>query len=256
MSQNNDNPTLYRQTLARVASVYPHGKIQTPSWASLTQTSLNVTTPNVIGQVTTEKGAHVQFGDDVRALRGNNRFIADGPECLIAIGSGSTFENSLIRIIGRGSVVIIGENCRIRGLAMVVSRENSVVVIGSNTTIEGGKIISESGNIIAIGDDCMMSVSVELRTSDGHTIFDAATRKPINDSANVHIGRHVWLGSDVRVGKGTSIGSGTVIGQFAVATGRLDPNCVYAGVPARKLKENIVWSRTHRYADIPKEFLP
>ena len=101
----------------------------------------------------------------------------------------------------------------------------------------------------------MFSGSVALRTSDGHSIFDAETQQSINAPADVYVGHHVWLGSGVRISKGTSVGSGTVVGQMSIATRQLDGNSVYAGAPARKVRDGIVWSRTHSWDDIPDDYL-
>lgn len=195
--------------------------------------------------------------DDMRlaegvTLKGPNTFSTRGRGNLVCIGRGTTLNHSRIQVNGNGCVVIIGENCRLKGLQLIVSQNNSMVFIGSDTTWESGAILSGSGNIVALGNDCMASNSIMIRTSDGHTIFDRSTGNPINDPADVMIGHHVWLGNSSRVNKGTRIGTGAIVGQCAIASGSLDAAALYAGTPARKLKEGVVWSRTHRYEDIPE----
>lgn len=245
---------IYDDALQRLKQAYPFGRIRLVEEFPASHTSPDVSKEATV-QFGTGNGAKINFSGNIKISRGNNKFTADGANNLIVVGSGTTLENSLIQINGEGCVVVLGDNCRIRGLKIIARRVGSMVFIGSNTTWESGAIISESGNIVAVGNDCMMSNSVVLRTSDGHTIFDKITKEPINNSKNVMIGHHVWLGNSARVNKGSCIGCGTVVGQCSIVSSSLDAASVYAGSPAKKIRDGIVWSRTHRYADIPEEFL-
>lgn len=245
---------IYDNAIRRLEDVYPFGTVSLLKEFPATHAAPKIS-DGATAKFETASGGDIVFAEGVRILRGDNKFTVDGKSSLIAVGSGTTLENSLIQINGEGCVVIVGENCRFRGLKIVVRRTNSMVFIGSSTTWESGAIISESGNIVAVGNDCMMSNSVVLRTSDGHSIFDRSTREPINNPADLLIGEHVWLGNSARVNKGSCIGTGTVVGQCSIVSGYLDGAAVYGGAPARKLREGIVWSRTHRYEDIPERFL-
>jgi acetyltransferase-like isoleucine patch superfamily enzyme len=93
-----------------------------------------------------------------------------------------------------------------------------------------------------------------LRTSDHHGIFERSSGVRLNPSADVIVGAHVWLGNGCRVNKGTRIGSGAIIGQNAIAGGDVEANSIYAGVPARKLRDDVVWSRTEKIRDVPERF--
>lgn len=246
--------TQYQSVRDRVFAAYPFGTIDIPAWNDLknrTVIAANSTTCHIAAA----RGASLHFGENIRTLKGASKLTAEGAGCFIAIGTGTTFENTMIQVNGKGSAVIIAEGCRIRGLKIIVRRANSIVVIGKGTSWESGAILSESGNIVALGNDCMVSNSVIIRTSDGHTIFDAKTREPVNPSADVFIGSHVWLGNSARVNKGVRIGSGSVLGQCAIASGKLEGNSIYAGVPAVRVREGIVWSRTFSHGDIPEEYL-
>lgn len=53
----------------------------------------------------------------------------------------------------------------------------------------------------------------------------------------VTIGDDVWIGCGVRVMAGVNIGSRCVIAAGAVVTKDCSPNSLYAGVPARKIKD-------------------
>ena len=55
---------------------------------------------------------------------------------------------------------------------------------------------------------------------------------------------YLWLTRNVSVLKGALIAEGSVIGHSSVVTGRCSTSySVYAGSPARYIKEGIVWSR-------------
>lgn len=246
---------VYETAKERLSASYPFGDIHLLDDVPAAHVEPTVTAGAEV-HTAAAASSKIIFSERVTILRGKNKMTADGEGNLILVGRNTSFENSLIQVNGRNCVVVIGDDCRIRGLKIVVRREGSMVIIGSKTTWESGAIISESGDIVALGNDCMVSNSVVLRTSDGHTIFDAATRQPINRSADVMIGSHVWLGNSSRVNKGSRIGAGTVIGQCSIASGTIEGNSIYAGVPARKVREGIVWSRTPRYEDIPEQYLP
>ncbi|MCI4589871.1 hypothetical protein MOK15_07175 [Sphingobium sp. BYY-5] len=195
--------------------------------------------------------------DDVpldKSNRGNNlEFHKMGRDNQMIVGKYQILENSLIRIRGNRNTLIIGDDVRIRNLKLLISSDDNVVMIGAGTSWEHGAIqCGPGGSTVLIGDDCMVSSAVVIRTNDGHGIFDLASRKLVNEPQNVIIHNHVWLGNGSRVGKGTTIGAGSVLGQMSLATGRLEPNAVYGGIPAKAIRRGIVWSRTF---DLPEDLI-
>lgn len=244
---------LVRVALQRVRAEYPFGEIE---MGEISYGCEAVISTDADLRRATGKGGIVAFAPNVGVLRGNNKTTCAGSGSVIAIGAGTTLENCLFTINGDDCAIIIGENCRLRGIKMPVVGKGSLIVIGSHSSWESGAIISQSGDIVVLGNDCMVSNDVVLRTSDGHTIFDAATKTAINGSQSLFVGHHVWLGNGCRVNKGAQVGSGSVVGQKSVASGRMDTNAIYAGMPARKVRDGVVWSRTPSYDDIPEEFLP
>lgn len=159
------------------------------------------------------------------------------------------------RITGRNSAVVIGPRCRIKNLSIHLSGHNALLIIGADTSCEGAAmIVGPDGQFMVIGDDCMISTGVTLRTNDGHAIFDRGSLQRINEAESVTIQSHVWLGNSSRVNKGVTIGCGSVLGQCSIASGVLEPHSIYGGVPCRLIRSGIAWSRTHSYADIPSGF--
>lgn len=62
-----------------------------------------------------------------------------------------------------------------------------------------------------------------------------------NVSGNVHLGVGCWVGAGAVINQGTighklTVGQGTVIGSAAVIIEDCEPNAVYVGVPAKRIK--------------------
>lgn len=83
-----------------------------------------------------------------------------------------------------------------------------------------------------------------LNTTIGHDVIieDFANVSPgANISGNVHIGSRCWVGTGavINQGKGTAklrIGEDTMIGSGAVVIKDCEPNAVYVGAPAKRIK--------------------
>jgi acetyltransferase-like isoleucine patch superfamily enzyme len=144
-----------------------------------------------------------------------------------------------------GKVVIGGTPKPRIGLRLGIrAGHSSVVTVGSNIGCETKMFISASeGASVTIGDDCMISSGIELRTDDSHAIYDVRSGKRVNPARSIHIGEHVWLGKSVIVMGGVSIGSGSVIGFRSIVTKNVPNNAVAAGAPARVVRRDIAWER-------------
>lgn len=176
-------------------------------------------------------------------IRGNNNKLI--------IHSGVDLQNTVVQMIGDNCTLEIGAGCIFQRCHLILDQQSSIS-IGEGTTWASGVLRAEHNTSITVGRDCMFSAEIHVRTTDGHGIFDVATKERINFAANVEIGDHVWIGHTSRVNKGTKIGRCSVLGMFSVATGKLDAHSVYAGCPARKVKEGITWSRELDFEAIPE----
>lgn len=142
---------------------------------------------------------------------------------------------------GNNNTLIVGKNVTV-GSLLIVFGNNGYCSIGENTEIIGAEFhIAHSG--IRIGEDCLFSTQIELRTHDGHHIFDATTHQRINYPADIEIGDNVWIAYKVTLLAGAKIGIGSVVGANAVTSGQFGDHRVIAGVPAKVIRENICWSR-------------
>lgn len=118
------------------------------------------------------------------------------------------------------------------------------VTIGAKTSVGGSlNIECSEGTTLTIGEDCMLSHQIRIFTTDMHSIIDNDGNR-INKAKDVTIGNHVWIGMRAFILKGSQIPDGTILGASAVYSGRNEENnCIYAGNPAKKIKENVGWSR-------------
>ena len=120
----------------------------------------------------------------------------------------------------RGHTPVIGENTFLAETAVILGD----VTIGRDCSIWYNAVLRGDVNKIVIGDRTNIQDGVVL-----HTIYDKAKHPS-----------QTIIGNDVSVGH-NAIVHGAVIGVAANALvlsgSKLEPNSVYAGVPAKKVKE-------------------
>lgn len=123
------------------------------------------------------------------------------------------------------------------------SKNGGNVRIGRDSTIETANILADGADVI-LGQDCMISFNVNLRTSDGHGIYDLTTGDRANYPGDVVLADHVWVGQGAVLSRNTSIGKCCVIGAFSFLSNCVcEPHSIYAGTPARKIRDNVMWER-------------
>ena len=89
---------------------------------------------------------------------------------------------------------------------------------------------------IEIGSFCSLAMEVMLCTST-HDLGDARKRAGTYRSAPISIGPGTWLGTRAMVLPGVTIGPGCVVAAGSVVTGDLEPHGLYAGAPARRIRD-------------------
>lgn len=121
--------------------------------------------------------------------------------------------------------------------------DNREVIIGDNSTSGSTYILSRHANVY-IGQDCMLSREIEIRSSDVHKIYDKDTNKRINHASDVIIADNVWIAARFIISKGSTIPKGSVIGAASFVNKMFnEEHCVIAGSPAKVVKRNIRWER-------------
>ena len=90
---------------------------------------------------------------------------------------------------------------------------------------------------ITIGNNVAISENVSIWDSDAHELQDS-----LRDNVQpIKIGNHVWIGMNSIILKGVEIGDGAVIAAGSIVNKNVEENCLYGGIPAKKIKENISW---------------
>lgn len=197
-----------------------------------------------------------------RCLAGN-RVRGGGGSNRVHIGR-SLLTRTVIRIAGRDNEVSIGDGCRLHDLKILVAGDSlrveiadncrlrgkikaedggSQIAVGAGTTMENAYLGAYEGASIRIGENCMISDQVGLRTGDMHSIVENETGVRLNPSRSIAIGPGVWLCRGVTVLKGCTIGAGAVVGGYSVVTDSLPAGVLAVGSPARIVRRGISWKR-------------
>lgn len=168
----------------------------------------------------------------------------------------------------KGNEILIHEPFNINRLVIYVKGDNNKILIGGGhvhysltiyvghgSTVEIGKnfncrhatffIAEEPKLLIKIGDDCLFSSDIQLRTSDSHSIYSLENpRTPLNKAKRgIEIGDHCWIGHNVILLKDVTLENDVVVGMRSLLTqGIYKSSSIYAGSPARCIRSNIGWS--------------
>ena len=173
----------------------------------------------------------------------NVSFDIQGNNNEIVIGKQTFLKNTKIFIQGNNHKLILGENCTFCG-ELWFEDEYCEIHIGDNTTVEQAHVaVTEPYSKIVIGNDCMLSNEIQIRTGDSHSIIDNFSGKRINAAKDVVLKNHVWVGARAIILKGVTIGDNSIIGTSAVVTKDVQANTIVAGNPAKQIKSDVNWLR-------------
>ena len=166
----------------------------------------------------------------------NSSIIIDNPKKI----------NKLHVMLGNNCNIKIGKNIKIvNNMFIWATADNSKLYIGDDCLIVDLNIsLKDENNLsIKIGDRCMTSSGVAIRSSDGHTIYDINTHNVLNKPHDIFIDNHVWLGRNVEVLKNTHICEDCIVGMGSIVTKKFEEkNCVLAGRPAKIVRSGVNWS--------------
>lgn len=186
----------------------------------------------------------VKTGSPFNILAFKGTMVSIDPTASIELGTGRVIINdnwssadpfpALLSMKAK-SRLLVHDTFSIYSNADISIHENAVLEIGSGFVNHGARIHCfkniKIGNRVYIGDD------VAIRDSDGHEII--GSEKP--SAMPIAIGDSVWIGAKVTIVKGVAIGEGAVVATGAVVTKNVPPHAMVAGVPARVVKENVMW---------------
>lgn len=139
------------------------------------------------------------------------------------------------------SRIKIGSNVRVDDFC-VLSAGKEGIELGSNIHIAVYTLLIGSGRIF-VSDFANLSSRVSIYSSSDDYSGATMTNPTIPDHfknvdhAPVFIGRHVVVGSGSIILPGVRIEEGSAIGALSLVNRNCDKFGVYAGIPARKIKE-------------------
>lgn len=137
---------------------------------------------------------------------------------------------------GLRKVVLNICGCRIKGVihghcTMFTNR----ISIGIHSFVNRNCFIDNNA-MVSIGNNCAVAYNVSLITTN-HSIDYANKRGGAIDPLTIQIKDGCWIGANSLILPGTIIESGCVIAAGSVVRGVCKANCLYAGVPARIIRE-------------------
>lgn len=91
---------------------------------------------------------------------------------------------------------------------------------------------------VRIGDNCLIAPNVGIYTA-GHNI-NPIDRHKSGFAKPITIGNNVWIGGHCAIIGGVTIGDNAIIASGSVVTKDVPANTIYAGNPAKKLRDIVV----------------
>jgi maltose O-acetyltransferase len=137
-----------------------------------------------------------------------------------------------VRLLRRAGVTVEGFLEIFSGLRVTGEGQISV---GDGCFINHDCLIDAAADV-TLGRNVALANRVALVTSD-HDLTDPRARAGARILRPIVIGEGAWLGAGVMVLGGVTVGAGAVIGAGAIVTKDVPPNTLWAGVPARQLRE-------------------
>lgn len=155
-------------------------------------------------------------------------------------------------IVAQGGICIIGDNFKMNNglLGNPIGRpqpcvlfvdKGAILKIGKNVGISATAIIAHKN--ITIGNNVKIGGGVCIYDTDFHSL-DANVRNnqelDFNSKNNlsVSIGDNVFIGAHTTILKGVTIHENAIIGACSVVTKNIPANEIWAGNPARFIKNN------------------
>lgn len=106
--------------------------------------------------------------------------------------------------------------------------------IGKGTYINGGELYAALSSSIFIGDNCMISYGVIIRTDmHNHDHIDIPMINQGVSVSDIIIEDDVWVGHGAYIMPGVTVHRGAVVGARAVVTKDVPEYAVVVGVPAK-----------------------
>ncbi|MCP2230213.1 acyltransferase [Erwinia aphidicola] len=144
-------------------------------------------------------------------------------------------------IVGPGNISL-GDNVRIDGFTTIIAPGEGYLTLGSYVHIGSHCTLLASAGIVMRDFSCL-SHGVRLYTKSDDYSGEFMTNPMVPShltnvtSAPIVIGRHAIVGSQASIMPGCFLADGSAIGANSLVTKDCEEWTIYAGSPARKIKE-------------------
>lgn len=122
----------------------------------------------------------------------------------------------------------IAAGCVFTGVAVAVGRHTFV----NSSCFFDAKV---KGAAVTLGRNCNVAMNVQFITSD-HVLGDRNRRAGELLGKSIFVGDGTWIGAGALILPGVRIGAGSVIAAGSVVIKDCEPDSLYAGVPARRIR--------------------
>lgn len=171
----------------------------------------------------------------------NSRIVFKGYNNILYCDEGVVLKDSILKFSANNSIIYLGKNRHFYKIKINVYNNSAVHIGSDNYFNDVCHIICSENKHIFIGNDNLFSINVVFRNADPHLIYDIANKHRTNPTRSIYIGDHVWIGQNCYFLKGAHIHSGSILGTGSILSKEMESNSIYAGSPAKCIKENIFW---------------
>jgi virginiamycin A acetyltransferase len=131
---------------------------------------------------------------------------------------------------------------------IVLNPRGGSIILGERSFIGYGSVLQAyDGTSIQIGSDVMIANGVTIMASNHGMATGVLMNQQLENGTGVVIQSDVWIGARAVILDGAFLGQGCVVAAGSVVRGRVEPNVIVGGVPARIIGERkTTFPITHR----------
>lgn len=157
----------------------------------------------------------------------------------LSLGSNSVVKSGVEFALTDGASISIGKFCTIKENSyFLLTKPSPKLIVGDYSGIGRNCYIAIKDTLV-IGNCTRIGPNVCILDQNHGTQKDSLVMNQPADIKAVSIGSDVWIGTHVTILPGVTIGDGAIVGAGAVVTKNIPPYQIWAGVPAKKLRDRI-----------------
>jgi maltose O-acetyltransferase len=130
----------------------------------------------------------------------------------------------------------VSDQFRFNGYYIQLYGEGRIELGKDSYVGEFSTIQSVRGNVVRVGEGCMISHNVRIYSETTEADCDFLRGEIRYKCGDVIVGAGVWVGANVFIGPGIEIGADSVIGANSVVTHSVPAGEIWGGVPARRIR--------------------